>query len=119
VDNIKGKHIEYLDIDGPCPFAFCTEIGPHSHPICPSCDAVGFGNISCKVCQSAQRKYLKGEIVPACVEKRGEVWRVVECKGRALVKNEQGTPVDGGGHRSQKKALMQASAINRNQGHRT
>lgn len=55
----------------------------------------------------------KGErLMPACARKRGDKWRVVECEGGALVRNKKGTPVDGGGHDSEREAQRQASAIN-------
>jgi len=55
----------------------------------------------------------KGEgLMPACARKRGDKWRVVECDDGSLVRNKAGTPVDGGGHDSEKAAQRQASAIN-------
>jgi len=51
--------------------------------------------------------------MPATVAKRGEKYRVVEDDG-SLVKNKQGTPVDGGGHKSRSAAEAQARAINAN-----
>lgn len=48
--------------------------------------------------------------MPARVRKRGGKFRVVEPNGR-LVKRG-GTPVDGGGHRTKRKAQRQARAIN-------
>lgn len=50
--------------------------------------------------------------MPASIKKRGKKFRVVEPSGK-LVRNRAGTPVDGGGHSSKKRALSQASAINR------
>jgi hypothetical protein len=38
--------------DGPCPFLLCLEEGGHSHPICPECEAIRYGNISCKSCRA-------------------------------------------------------------------
>jgi len=34
-----------------CPFLFCNRPLPHSHGICPSCEAVRFGNVSCATCR--------------------------------------------------------------------
>ena len=42
-----------LTFDGPCPFLTCLETGPHTHDVCPECNAVRHGNICCKTC----RKY--------------------------------------------------------------
>lgn len=52
--------------------------------------------------------------MPAQVEKRGDKYRVVEKKGKrtVLVRNDAGTPVDGGGMKSKAKATQQAQAIN-------
>lgn len=49
--------------------------------------------------------------MPAKVVKRGQKFRVVEPSGN-LVRNESGTPVDGGGHNSRGAAQRQANAIN-------
>jgi len=49
--------------------------------------------------------------MPAKVRKRDGEFRVVEPSGR-LVRKESGTPADGGGHESRKKAQAQARAIN-------
>lgn len=51
--------------------------------------------------------------MPAKVVKRGDKFRVVEPSGK-LVKNNKGTPVDGGGHPSKEKAKRQSDAINAN-----
>ncbi|MFA5186475.1 MAG: hypothetical protein WC551_08370 [Patescibacteria group bacterium] len=40
-----------MRFEGPCPFLFCQETGPHSHPVCPQCGGVNFGNIFCPTCQ--------------------------------------------------------------------
>jgi len=50
--------------------------------------------------------------MPACARKRGDKWRVVECDDGSLVRNKEGTPIDGGGHDSERAAQRQASAIN-------
>lgn len=44
----EAKTIEF---DGPCPFATCLKTEKHSHPICPECGAVRFGNLSCGECK--------------------------------------------------------------------
>lgn len=49
--------------------------------------------------------------MPAKVAKRGGKFRVVEPDGK-LVRNQAGTPVDGGGHASESAAKRQARAIN-------
>ncbi len=50
--------------------------------------------------------------MPAKVERRGNKYRVVEAETGRLVRNRRGTPVDGGGHATLKKAREQAAAIN-------
>ncbi len=54
--------------------------------------------------------------MPAKVVKSGKKYRLVEEKnGRnVVVKNKEGTAVDGGGHSSRQKAIAQAQAININ-----
>lgn len=49
--------------------------------------------------------------MPAHVTKRGDKFRVVE-KGGKLVRNDSGTPIDGGGHKTERMAQKQASAVN-------
>ena len=51
--------------------------------------------------------------MPATIKKMGSKWRVVE-PGGTLVRNNAGTPVDGGGHISKADAQKQANAINAN-----
>lgn len=34
-----------------CPFLLCLVPGPHTHPACPACGAVRYGNIYCATCQ--------------------------------------------------------------------
>lgn len=34
-----------------CPFLLCVISAPHTHPSCPDCGAVRYGNISCATCQ--------------------------------------------------------------------
>jgi hypothetical protein len=41
-----------VNLDGPCPFLTCLAPGPHSHPICPECGAVRFGNLFCPTCRA-------------------------------------------------------------------
>lgn len=43
--------VQYTQFEGPCPFLMCLAVGPHRHPICPKCGAVGYGNISCDECR--------------------------------------------------------------------
>ena len=33
-----------------CPFLACVVRQPHTHPICPDCGAVRYGNIMCRTC---------------------------------------------------------------------
>lgn len=40
-----------LTFDGPCPFLTCLETGPHTHDVCPECNAVRHGNMYCKTCR--------------------------------------------------------------------
>lgn len=48
--------------------------------------------------------------MPVKVRKRGDKYRIVE--GGKLAKSKEGKPVDGGGHRSRRKAERQQRAIN-------
>lgn len=50
--------------------------------------------------------------MPVIVEKRGELYRVVEAETGRLAETASGTPTDGGGHRSESAAKRQANAIN-------
>lgn len=43
--------VKTMHFDGPCPYLFCQETGPHDHPICPDCGAVRCGNIFCPTCR--------------------------------------------------------------------
>jgi hypothetical protein len=38
---------------GVCPFLTCLQTGPHIHPDCEVCGAVGFGNLFCSTCRAA------------------------------------------------------------------
>lgn len=40
-----------MEFDGPCPMLTCLETEPHSHPVCPDCGAVDFGNWFCTTCR--------------------------------------------------------------------
>lgn len=40
-----------VKFDGPCPFLLCFATGPHSHPICPKCGTVRYGNMFCDECR--------------------------------------------------------------------
>ena len=33
-----------------CPFLGCLVVPPHTHPECPDCGAVRYGNMSCSTC---------------------------------------------------------------------
>jgi hypothetical protein len=48
--------------------------------------------------------------MPVKVRKRGDKYRVVEPSGNLAKRN--GSPVDGGGHKTKNKAQAQARAIN-------
>lgn len=39
-----------MAFDGPCPFLTCLAQGPHTHPICPECGSVRYGNMFCPEC---------------------------------------------------------------------
>jgi hypothetical protein len=45
-----------MDFDGPCPFLTCFETLPHSHPVCPVCGAVRYGNINCSECKKHSKQ---------------------------------------------------------------
>lgn len=45
--------------DGSCPFLLCIEQEPHTHPICPLCGAVKFGNVCCETCRKNWEKELQ------------------------------------------------------------
>ena len=47
-----GRAAELIKLQGPCAFLTCTARGPHSHPVCPDCGAVRFGNAFCTTCRS-------------------------------------------------------------------
>ena len=49
--------------------------------------------------------------MPVKVKKVGGKFRVVEADG-SIATNKAGTPVDGGGHATKAKAVMQVGAIN-------
>lgn len=49
--------------------------------------------------------------MPVHCEKRGSKYRIVESGGN-IAKNKSGTPLDGGGHSSDKGCKRQARAIN-------
>jgi len=40
-----------VEFNGACPFVTCLKVGKHSHPVCPVCGAVRFGNLSCDECR--------------------------------------------------------------------
>lgn len=45
------SEVKTIEFDGPCPFVTCLKTEKHSHPICPVCGAVRFGNLSCSECR--------------------------------------------------------------------
>lgn len=49
-DDILDPDVQVMKFDGLCPF-ICFEEGPHSHPICPKCGAVNYGNAFCDECR--------------------------------------------------------------------
>jgi len=50
--------------------------------------------------------------MPATVRFVGDKYRVVEASDGTIVKNDAGTAVDGGGHKTKAAAERQAKAIN-------
>lgn len=38
-----------------CPYITCLVREPHTHPVCPDCGAVRYGNISCDTCRQLRR----------------------------------------------------------------
>lgn len=51
--------------------------------------------------------------MPVCTEKINGKWRIVNCVSRKVEKNENGKPLDGGGHATKDQCIKQAAAINR------
>jgi hypothetical protein len=41
----------WVTFRGPCPFLTCLDTEAHRHPICPTCEAVRFGNLNCTNCR--------------------------------------------------------------------
>lgn len=39
-----------MHFNGPCPYLTCLKTEPHSHPVCPACGAVRYGNLQCATC---------------------------------------------------------------------
>jgi hypothetical protein len=52
--------------------------------------------------------------MPVTVNKKAGVYRIVEAGTGKISRTAKGTPVDGGGHRSEMRATNQARAINAN-----
>lgn len=50
--------------------------------------------------------------MPVRTQRRGALWRVVEGEPSRIATNAQGSPLDGGGHRSRARALAQVRAVN-------
>lgn len=42
---------------GQCPFLVCPVVEPHTHPVCPTCNTVNYGNIACVDCRSLRPQY--------------------------------------------------------------
>lgn len=40
-----------------CPLLTCLVTAPHSHPACPVCGAVRYGNLTCLSCQRYHPRY--------------------------------------------------------------
>jgi hypothetical protein len=55
------SEVKEVQFDGPCPFLTCGEKGPHSHPVCPECGAVRYGNLFCETCRQ-NRSLIDAEI---------------------------------------------------------
>ena len=54
--------VETVWFDGPCPFLLCLQAEGHSHPVCPACGAVRYGNLSCETCRTDGEAYRRGEL---------------------------------------------------------
>lgn len=50
--------------------------------------------------------------MPVKCAKKGNKFRVIEAEGGNIAKTPEGTPRDGGGHRTKEKCQSQANAIN-------
>jgi len=50
--------------------------------------------------------------MPAIVELRKNLYRVVRSEDGRLIRHENGKPIDGGGHKTKKKAVSQVCKIN-------
>ena len=50
--------------------------------------------------------------MPVKVQKRGDVYRVIEADSGRIAKTMNGNPRDGGGHGDRDKAMRQARAMN-------
>lgn len=52
VDRVEDELLaeSVVEIDGYCPFLTCLKTGPHTHPVCPACGAVRYGNLFCTTC---------------------------------------------------------------------
>jgi len=47
--------------EGACPFLTCLLMGSHTHPVCPECGAVNYGNFTCPTCTGKQGKAYRRE----------------------------------------------------------
>jgi len=50
--------------------------------------------------------------MPVCVKKIQDMYRIVECDDNSIAKNEAGTAIDGGGHKTRQAAIKQMQAVN-------
>jgi len=51
-----------ITFEGSCPFLFCLKTEAHSHPVCPECGAVRYGNLYCETCKTVGRQYREKEL---------------------------------------------------------
>jgi len=57
-----------VHFDGPCPFLLCLATGPHSHPVCPECGAIRYGNLFCGICRAYRARERRLIIVAGAVQ---------------------------------------------------
>ncbi|HBC94345.1 MAG TPA: hypothetical protein DCZ10_15960 [Pelotomaculum sp.] len=46
------SEVKTVEFEGPCPFLTCLKTEKHTHPICPVCGAVRYGNLFCEECRN-------------------------------------------------------------------
>ncbi|HEX3058077.1 MAG TPA: hypothetical protein VHP62_01875 [Usitatibacter sp.] len=71
--NTRGYSMKTVSFDGACPFLLCVTQEPHEHPVCETCNAMNFGNLSCDDCRRWRPAYEKQVIQPALRELRKEI----------------------------------------------